>query len=225
MCTQKVPSKKMVGVPRYDRRRYLWGKIVSKLEQQLHFRPPRSSPQLVDGARGARNCVPKRVKWREEPLRPLLPRCADLCPCHFLLPPRVPTLRPVLLPKCQKARPALLPKCQKARPCCLRPGRQTTVADAVNSRAPTQPTHIALALRSKTSPTFVLAWQRNRSANNGMLLPHHISPPILAPPCSCFASAYRIRLRQRCLIIATRPRPVCSESTVVPLSPLDRIPV
>ena len=105
------------------------------------------------------------------------------------------------------------------------PGRQTTVADAVNSRAPTQPTHIALALRSETSPTFVLAWQRNRSANNGMLLPHHISPPILAPPCSCFASAYRIRLRQRCLIIATRPRPVCSESTVVPLSPLDRIPV
>ena len=117
--------------------------------------------------------------------------------------------------------------CQNAkkRPCCLRPGRQTTVADAVNSRAPTQPTHIALALRSETSPTFVLAWQRNRSANNGMLLPHHISPPILAPPCSCFASAYRIRLRQRCLIIATRPRPVCSESTVVPLSPLDRIPV
>ena len=155
----------------------------------------------------------------------LLPRCADLCPCPFLLPPRVPTLRPALLPKCQKARPALLPKCQKAWPCCLRPGRQTTVADAVNSRAPTQPTHIALALRSETSPTFVLAWQRNRSANNGMLLPHHISPPILAPPCSCFASAYRIRLRQRCLIIATRPRPVCSESTVVPLSPLDRIPV
>ena len=153
----------------------------------------------------------------------LLPRCADLCQCHFLLPPRVPTLRPALLPKCQKARPALLPKCQNARPCCLRPGRQTTVADAVNSRAPTQPTHIALALRSETSPTFVLAWQRNRSANNGMLLPHHISPPILAPPCSCFASAYRIRLRQRCLIIATRPRPVCSESTVVPLSPLDRI--
>ena len=113
---------------------------------------------------------------------------------------------------------ALLPKCQKAWPCCLRPGRQTTVADAVNSRAPTQPTHIALALRSETSPTFVLAWQRNRSANNGMLLPHHISPPILAPPCSCFASAYRIRLRQRCLIIATRPRLVCSESTVVPLS-------
>ena len=94
----------------------------------------------------------------------------------------------------------------------------TTVAAAVNSRAPTQPTHIALALRSETSPTFVLAWQRNRSANNGMLLPHHISPPILAPPCSCFASAYRIRLRQRCLIIATRPRLVCSESTVVPLS-------
>ena len=144
----------------------------------------------------------------------LLPRCADLCQSDFLLPPRVPTLRP-----------ALLPKCQKARPCCLRPGRQTTVADAVNSRAPTQPTHIALALRSETSPTFVLAWQRNRSANNGMLLPHHISPPILAPPCSCFASAYRIRLRQRCLIIATRPRLVCSESTVVPLSPLDRIPV
>ena len=156
------------------------------------------------------------------------PSCPDALICvspHFLLPPRVPTLRPALLPKCQKARPALLPKCQKARPCCLGPGRQTTVADAVNSRAPTQPTHIALALRSETSPTFVPAWQRNRSANNGMLLPHHISPPILAPPCSCFASAYRIRLRQRCLIIATRPRPVCSESTVVPLSPLDRIPV
>ena len=35
-----------------------------------YYRPPRSRPQLVDGARGARNCVPKRVKWREEPLRP-----------------------------------------------------------------------------------------------------------------------------------------------------------
>ena len=36
----------------------------------LYYRPPRSRPQLVDGARGARNCVPKKVKWREEPLRP-----------------------------------------------------------------------------------------------------------------------------------------------------------
>ena len=35
-----------------------------------HTRPPRSRPQLVDGARGARNCVPKEIKWREEPLRP-----------------------------------------------------------------------------------------------------------------------------------------------------------
>ena len=25
---------------------------------------------LLDGARGARNCVPKKLKWREEPLRP-----------------------------------------------------------------------------------------------------------------------------------------------------------
>ena len=64
---------------------------------------------------------------------------------------------------------------------------------SIAARPPSR--HIALALRSETSPTFVLAWQRNRSANNGMLLPHHISPPILAPPCSCFASAYRIRLR------------------------------
>ena len=92
------------------------------------------------------------------------------------------------MPKSAPGAPAKMPK---TWPCYLRPGRQTTVADAVNSRAPTQPTHIALALRSETSPTFVLAWQRNRSANNGMLLPHHITPPIMAPPCSCFASAYR----------------------------------
>ena len=72
------------------------------------------------------------------------PSCPDaliLSVPHFLLPPRVPTLRPALLPKCQKARPALLPKCQNARPCCLRPGRQTTVSAALNIRAPTQPTH------------------------------------------------------------------------------------
>ena len=113
MCTQKIPSKKMVGVPRYDRRRYLWGKIVSKLEQQLYFRPPRSSPQLVDGARGARNCVPKRVKWREEPLRPLLPRCADLCQfptfCYllaFLLSARL---------SCQNAKKRGRRSCQNAK--------------------------------------------------------------------------------------------------------------
>ena len=117
-------------------------------------------------------------------------------------------------PKCEK-RLAVLPP--------TRPPPPPWLPLSIAARPPSR--HITLALRSKTSPTFVLAWQWNRSANNGMLLPHHITPPILAPPCSCFASAYRIRLRQRCLIIATRPRPVCSESTVVPLSPLDRIPV
>ena len=60
---------------------------------------------------------------------------------HFLLPPRVPTLRPALLPKCQKARPALLPKCLKARRAAADQATTTTVAAAVNSRAPTQPTH------------------------------------------------------------------------------------
>ena len=69
----------------------------------------------------------------------------------------------------------------------------------------------ALALRFESSPTLVLAGQRSRSTNNGVLLPRAISPPILAAPCSCFASADRIRLRQRCLIIVTRLRPVCSE--------------
>ena len=184
---------------------------------------PSSRPQLVDGARGARNCVPKVKVARGA----VTPSCSDalILSVHLFCsgpPPKTPdTPLPRFIGSLLKN-----PKCQKARPCC--PADQaatTTVAAAVNSRAPTQPTHIALALRSEISPTFVLAWQRNRSANNGMLLPHHISPPILAPPCSCFASAYRIRLRQRCLIIATRPRPVCSESTVVPLSPLDRIPV
>ena len=102
-------------------------------------------------------------------------------------------------PKCEK-RLAVLPP--------TRPPPPPWLPLSIAARPPSR--HITLALRSKTSPTFVLAWQWNRSANNGMLLPHHITPPILAPPCSCFASAYRIRLRQRCLIIATRPRPVRS---------------
>ena len=64
-----------------------------------------------------------------------------------------------------------------------------------------------LALRFESSPTLVLVGQRSRSANNGVLLPGHISPPILAAPCSCFASADRIRLRQCCLIIADSTSP------------------
>ena len=155
----------------------------------------------------------------------LLPRCADLCQfptfCYllgFLLSARL---------SCQNAKKRGRRSCQNAkmrgRAASDQAVKPPWLTLSIAARPPSR--HIALALRSKTSPTFVLAWQRNRSANNGMLLPHHISPPILAPPCSCFASAYRIRLRQRCLIIATRPRPVCSESTVVPLSPLDRIPV
>ena len=200
--------------------------LLASLAHALWFRfiAPRAPVEQASTARGARNFVPKKVRLREEPYT--LSPDALICvrtEKSMDLPQRPPT-RPSRV--CGSSAPAQKPKMRKA------PGRAaadqaatTTVAAAVNSRAPTQLTHIALALRSETSPTFVLAWQRNRSANNGMLLPHHISPPILAPPCSCFASAYRIRLRQRCLIIATRPRPVCSESTVVPLSPLDRIPV
>ena len=64
------------------------------------------------------------------------------------------------------------PSCQNAKKrgrAAADQATTTTVAAAVNSRAPTQPTHIALALRSETSPTFVPAWQRNSSANNGAL--------------------------------------------------------
>ena len=157
--------------------------------------------------------------------RAVTPSCPDALICvstRFLLgaspkdPRHAPPASAVhrLLPKMPKSAAVLPP---------TRPPSPPWLPLSIAARPPSR--HIALALRSKTSPTFVLAWQWNRSANNGMLLPHHITPPILAPPCSCFASAYRIRLRQRCLIIATRPRPVCSESTVVPLSPLDRIPV
>jgi len=47
-----------------------------------------------------------------------------------------------------------------------------------------------------------------------MLLPHHISPPILAPPCSCFASAYRIRLASSLRLDLARLLGVDRSSTV-----------
>ena len=105
------------------------------------------------------------------------PSCPDaliLSVPHFLLPPRVPTLRPALLPKCQKARPALLPKCQKARPCCLGPGRQTTVADAVNSRAPTQPTHRTRApLQDFADVRSRMAMESQRQQRHAAAASHH----------------------------------------------------
>jgi len=36
--------------------------LGANAKRKHHYRPPRSRPQLVDGARGARNCVPKKVK-------------------------------------------------------------------------------------------------------------------------------------------------------------------
>ena len=55
---------------------------------------------------------------------------------------------------------------------------------SIAARPPSR--HIALALRSKTSPTFVLAWQWSRSANNGMLLPHGTSHLSADSGCSVF---------------------------------------
>ena len=112
--------------------------------------------------------------------------------------PRVPT--PPRL-SCQK------PKARPRPP--SRPPPPPWLPLSVATRPASQRT--TLALRFESSPTLVLAGQRSRSTNNGVLLPRAISPPILAAPCSCFASADRIRLRQRCLIIVTRLRPVCSE--------------
>ena len=100
------------------------------------FRPPRSGLQLVDAARGARNCVPPKVKVaREEPLRPL-PRSAHLCPPHFLLleyTPRVPTLL-TSRPKKPKARRGRRPGHLHHRGCrCQKP--RTHLASVPRSRS------------------------------------------------------------------------------------------
>ena len=141
---------------------------------------------------GLETAFQEKLKWREEPLRPL-PRSADLCQCTiFDYRPRVPT--PL---SSQKAKSAARPPTRPPPPPWL------PLSEAAHP--PSQRT--ALALRFESSPTLVLAGQRSRSANNGVLLPRAISPPILAAPCSCFASADRIRLRQCCLIIADSTSP------------------
>ena len=76
----------------------------------------------------------------------LLPRCADLCPCHFLLPPPRSYSPRAAGPKCQKARPRLTP---------TRPPPPPWLPLSVAARPPSQ--RIALALRSQSSPTCVLA--------------------------------------------------------------------
>ena len=69
---------------------------------------------------------------------------------------------------------ALLPKCQKAWPCCLRPGRQTTVADAVNSRAPTQPTHRTRApLQDFADVRSRMATESQRQQRHAAAASHH----------------------------------------------------
>ena len=148
---------------------------------------------------GLETAFQEKLKWREEPLRPL-PRSADLCQSIFsdYRPSRSYTSSPLYAKK-PKARP---------RP-PSRPPPPPWLPLSVATRPASQRT--TLALRFESSPTLVLAGQRSHSANNGVLLPRTISPPILPAPCSCFASADRIRLRQRCLIIVTRLRPVCSE--------------
>ena len=67
--------------------------------------------------------------------------------------------------QCQKARPPLLPKCQKARPCCLGPGRQTTVADALSIAARPPSRHTS---HSRSAPRLR---RRSFSHGNGIAAP------------------------------------------------------
>ena len=126
-----------------------------------------------------------------------------------------------IMPKCGP--PAKMPKkrCRAAAD----QAATTTVAAAVNSRAPTQPTHHTRApLQDFADVRSRMAMESQRQQRHAAAA-SHLSADSGSSVFLLVASAYRIRLRQRCLIIATRPRPVCSESTVVPLSPLDRIAI
>ena len=172
---------------------------------------------------GLETAFQKKLKWREEPLRPLPD--ALILSVHLFCsgpPPKTPDPSRV----CGSSAPAQKPKMRKA------PGRAaadqaatTTVAAALNSRAPTQPTHHTRApLQDFADVRSRMAMESQRQQRHAAAASHHSADS----GSSVFllrVRIYRIRLRQRCLIIATRPRPVCSESTVVPLSPLDRIPV
>ena len=180
------------------------------LKADFGFRPPRSGPNSLALARGARNCVPPKVKVARGAVTPSVCPEALICVPYTIFDyrPRVPT-RPLasLMPKSPKARP---------RP-PSRPPPPPWLPLSVATRPASQRT--TLALRFESSPTLVLAGQRSRSANNGVLLPRPISPPILPAPCSCFASADRIRLRQCCLIIAVSTSPsLLGVSPVVPPS-------
>ena len=189
----------------------------------LFFAPRAPALNLLTARGGLETAFQKKLKWREEPLRPLPD--ALILSVHLFCsgpPPKTPDPSRV----CGSSAPAQKPKMRKA------PGRAaadqaatTTVAAALNSRAPTQPTHHTRApLQDFADVRSRMATESQRQQRHAAAASHHSADS----GSSVFllrVRIYRIRLRQRCLIIATRPRPVCSESTVVPLSPLDRIPV
>ena len=185
-------------------------------------RPPRSRPQLVDGARGARNCVPKKVKVARGAVTPSA-QSADFVSPSFLL--GASPKDPRHAPPASAARSEKNQNAKKRGRAAADQAATTTVAAAVNSRAPTQPTHHTRApLQDFADVRSRMAMESQRQQRHAAAASHHSADS----GSSVFllrVRIYRIRLRQRCLIIATRPRPVCSESTVVPLSPLDRIPV
>ena len=180
----------------------LWGTFYGVL-----FAPRALAFNWLTPRGGLETAFPQKLKWREEPLRPL-PRSADLCQSivFALQTSRSYSSTPL---SSQKAKSAARPPTRPPPPPWL---PLSEAASPTSQRT-------ALALRFESSPTLVLAGQRSRSANNGVLLPRAISPPILAAPCSCFVSADRIRLRQCCLIIAVSTSPsLLGVSPVVPPS-------
>ena len=145
---------------------------------------------------------------REEPLRPL-PRWADLCPSTFFA---LPTSTPTRVGSSQMRKRA-----------GRAPHHDHTTGGCSRSAAPLA--HRASTSAPRRSPLREFADSLSRRTTelqhqNGVLLPHAISLPILTALCSCFASADRIRLRPRCRIIADSTSPsllgvVCSSDTLI----------
>ena len=158
---------------------------------------PRAPVEQASTARGARNFVPKKVRLREEPLHPQ-PRCAHLCPSGKIdgPPPKTPDTP---LPRLRFI--GSCPKCEKRRPPSIH-HRQPPWLVAISAAA--HPPS-ASALRSLFVPRACrCSFSQSKgdaAATTACLLPRAISPPMLTALRFCLASADRICLLRRCIII------------------------
>ena len=140
----------------------------------------------------------KKVGLREEPLHPQ-PRCAHLCQYEKIdgPPPKTPDTplpRQRFIGSC--------PKCEK-RLAAIHPSPPAHIAARDERRR--SPAERTSALRSlfatRACRCSFSQSKRYAAATTACLLPRAISPPMLTALCFCLASADRICLLRRCIII------------------------